>query len=277
MSADATGHWYTQEGTPRHTMKCKPGAKNPTRNTTIKDARNLHLLPSVSAYTKMLSAPALDYYKADQLAQACYESPAIHKETYAEWFPKMMEASKAGMGDAAQAGTAIHNAIEQYYTEPLLYEPYPVTFRGITTSSDEFVQPVAAKLTELGVNVLHAEKTVVNTAYGYAGTADVIFSSGEHYGVLDFKTKNTTKGRPIKDVETYPLQIAAYIAAHWGEDFDYPIGGQALGYSVYISRTEVGRVDVKTWSYEELLESWAAFKNCLSLWRWRNKYDARLK
>ena len=71
------------------------------------------------------------------------------------------------------------------------------------------------------------------------------------------------------------MQIAAYLAGVWGLGHDYPIGAGASGYNIYISTTEVGRVEVVEYSNEDLLEAWGAFKNCLALYRYINKFDPR--
>jgi hypothetical protein len=38
MSTES-GHWYSLDGKPCHTQATKKGAKNPTRPTNLKDAR----------------------------------------------------------------------------------------------------------------------------------------------------------------------------------------------------------------------------------------------
>jgi hypothetical protein len=68
-------HAYTRDGTAVHYQATKPGAKNPTRPTSLKDIREQRLLPSVTEYTKMLSAPGLEQYKTLEVIHACYLNP----------------------------------------------------------------------------------------------------------------------------------------------------------------------------------------------------------
>ena len=84
--SNESGHYYTPEGKAAHTQKTKPGAKNPTRPTTIKDAREQDLLPSVSGITRVMSAPGLDYYKNQQLVKACFNCPATGDESFDDYF-----------------------------------------------------------------------------------------------------------------------------------------------------------------------------------------------
>lgn len=233
------------------------------------------MLPSVSGITRVLSAPALDYYKAQQTVKACFECPAIGQEDFDTYFRHIMEKAGEDSMGAADLGTIVHAALESYYSEPLIYTPHDILVNDAAVNSEEFIRPVDDAIKSLGLEIMHAEKVLVNNAYGYAGTTDIIFKTPESYGILDFKTCRTKPGKPKDPIETHPLQIAAYVAAFWGEDYDYPIGEKAKGYNVYISTTEIGRVEVKEWAYEDLVKSWDVFKNCLALWRWRFGYDPR--
>jgi len=49
-----SGHWYTVDGKAAHTQPTKTKGAKPIRSTTLADAKRLGLLPSVSAYTRML-------------------------------------------------------------------------------------------------------------------------------------------------------------------------------------------------------------------------------
>jgi len=149
---------------------------------------------------------------------------------------------------------------------------------GALVPCGEFVLPAVAKIKELGLEVVDSEKVLVNPAYGYAGTTDLLWRRGTDSttGILDYKSKRTKPGKPIEPIETHPVQIAAYIAAFWGKDWEYPIQPHNRGYNVYISTTEVGRVDVAEWDYTTLKDSWEVFKHCLAIFRWRH-FDARVK
>jgi hypothetical protein len=80
----------------------------------------------------------------------------------------------------------------------------------------------------------------------------------------------------VEPYETQVMQIAAYIAAHWGIADGESIPKNAVGYNVFISTTEVGRVEVAEYDYQQLKEAWDAFKNCLALWRYVNGFDPRV-
>ena len=272
-----SSHYYTLDGKACHTQTCKPGAKNTTRPTTIADARKQGLFPSVSAITGVLGSSALVGYMQREVGKAAYKRPTIHPETEAEYVNYLVKQSKEDGSDAANLGTEVHAGLESYYGEPLLPQgEASVTLpSGDVVDRWELMEPAIKAIDGLNATIQESEKIVVNAPYGYAGTTDLTFTKGDAYGIIDFKTKRTKKGKKIVPYETQPMQIAAYLAGVWGLGHDYPIGAGASGYNIYISTTEVGRVEVVEYSNEDLLEAWGAFKNCLALYRYINKFDPR--
>ena len=59
-----SGHWYTKEGEPMYTIV---GANGKERNTTLRDAKSLALVPSVTTVIGMVAKPALENWKMNQL------------------------------------------------------------------------------------------------------------------------------------------------------------------------------------------------------------------
>lgn len=264
-------HWYTKDGKACHTQPTKKGAKNPTRPTNIKDAKAFGLLPSVSAYTKMLAAPGLERYKMMKVAEACYHNPPHPGEEMEGYVQNMLDKSKEdGMG-AADLGTQVHAAIEALL-KGNEYEDYEVEVaHGHSCFISKLVEPAYAKIEELGLTIQSAETVLVNGSEGYAGTTDVVHRSAKGKGILDWKSKRTKKDEPVTPNETHPMQIAAYFVAAFNDSyFDDP-----YCMNVYISTTEPGRVEVVKYDREELIEAYKDFLCLTRLWRSQNKYDPR--
>jgi len=274
-----SGHWYTLDGNAAHSQPTKTKGAKPTRPTTIADAKRLGLLPSVSAYTRMLAAPHLERYKMLEVAKACYACPPSGDESYDDYARHILDQSSKDGSGAAEVGTQVHAAIDLYFTDTAAYNSCPdiQCQDGSVVPADSFVLPAVAKLKGMGLSVDKTESIIVNAAYGYAGTTDMIVTKGERCGILDFKTKRTHEGEPVVSGDTHCMQIAAYHAAYWGADDGEPIGVNAVGYNVYISTTEIGRVDVVEYSRDELLDGWQAFKSCCTLYRYIKKFDPRKK
>jgi len=270
-----SGHWYTKAGDPMHTQPTKSvGAKNPTRATTITDAKKLNLLPSVSGITRMLAAPALDRYKQNRIIEECFNRPPVGAETVKEYAGYIIEKADSPMKEAADFGTTIHKAIECALAGSMppddLVAIFPSTGKPVAVKA--IVSPVLALLESKGVKIGLSESVLTHTM-GYAGTTDLVGDLGAKVFIGDFKTKKTKPGVPIEAPETYAMQLAAYRMAfadqHGGTaTFDGPAA------NIFISSTEEGRIEWHEYSPDELNEAWVAFRHCLGLWKWVNGYDA---
>ena len=58
-----SGHWYSLEGEPMYTII---GANGKERNTTLRDAKSIGLVPSVTTILGMVAKPALENWKITQ-------------------------------------------------------------------------------------------------------------------------------------------------------------------------------------------------------------------
>ena len=260
-----SGHWYTRDGKARHTQTCKKGAKNPTRNTNIRDARAQDLLSSVSAYTKMLAADGLVRWQKQKVAEACFDAPPIGDEDKKEWVSKMLEISEGDKDAAAALGTKIHAALEAELSGYAWSDAEIDLPLGGAAFLSDLVYPAINAVKALKLEVIGQERVLVNNREGFAGTTDMVFSNG----ILDYKSKRTKEGDEIVPSDSHPMQIAAYIMAFFGT-----LDGMR-GINVYISTTEVGRVEVHEYTEAELKAAWQAFLACCVLYRYVNNYDPR--
>ena len=263
-------HWYTIWGEAAHTQPTKSKtAKNPTRPTTIRDAKALKLLPSVSGILKVINNPALERWKFSEIVRACYENPPDimedleSRESLDDYTKRILDMAFNVATDAADLGTRIHANIEAVLKkEVMLYE-------------DEFTLALNAvkAMDDLGIDVVESEFCTTCPEYGYAGTTDVAFTKGEVCGILDFKSKKTKEGEPIIPSFGHAAQIAAYHVSYWTKG-DL-IKDNSVGYNVYISTTEPGRVEVVKYDADTLRREFEMFTNALAIWRHKNNYDPR--
>lgn len=270
MSSES-GHWYTRDGKPAHTQPTKSkNAKSPERATTVADARKLLLLPSVSGVNRMLAAPGLERYKINCLLDACINRPIIGEESEAEYKQWITEKAEEEMRKSATFGTAIHAEIEKaitaggvYFNENLITLP-----NGEQAEVEQIIRPAIRNLGLTDWHEYHCEKVLVHRN-GYAGTADLIVKDGTGYTIWDYKTKKTTPGREIEQTISHKMQLSAYKRALSSvvqtEDINC--------INVYISSTEIGRVDIIKYTATEIHEAFSAFISCLNLWKIVNEYD----
>src|SRR6056297_1581419 len=101
-------HWYDKNGQPifEVEMSTKPGQMRPT---TLRDARKLKLLPSVTTIMQVLHKLMLDLWKQGQITSYAYDNPPTADVDYEEWHKNVIKGAFEQVEDAADAGKAIHN------------------------------------------------------------------------------------------------------------------------------------------------------------------------
>jgi hypothetical protein len=114
-------HWYDRDGKPAYTVKAKDGSPRPT---TLRDARKLALVPSVTTIIKCASAPGLERWKLDQMLHAALTLPRGSTEPEAEWIGRVWADSKETASKAADRGTSIHAAIQGSVRRSNTYSRY---------------------------------------------------------------------------------------------------------------------------------------------------------
>lgn len=270
-------HWYTKNGQAMHRV---PGKTVAERDTTVADARIMGLLPSVSGITKMMANPGLDRWKQDITIEASLKyaiQSAYGDMDEDKLYAEIRAESNKVAGAAADLGVKIHAAIESALGCQQWENQTVELADGKQVELKELVNPALAKLEELGINIVETEKVVTCSAHGYAGQMDVSYVKGDVAGVLDFKS---TKTKPTKKIEVrqgQSMQIAAYHFACWGSKDKPHFQPNHQGINLYISTTEIGRVDVVKYDAAELAKQWDGFLACLTLWRLQNNYDPRTK
>ena len=103
-------HWYTQDGVPMHRVMKADGSGD--RATTLKDARRLGLLPSVTGVIGVLARPSLESWKMKQVAQAAMRMPKAETESEEYWVRRVIEGAFEQVEDAADVGSSVHAALE---------------------------------------------------------------------------------------------------------------------------------------------------------------------
>lgn len=253
-------HWYAADGSPVHEQTTRDGGRRPT---TIRDARKLNLLPSVTNVLGVIAKPQLDTWKLNQVALAAVKHPKQPDESDEYWMQRIVEASKDPVIEAADLGSQIHAALE-LATEG---KPFDEALRV-------YIDPVLARLAEKSVRLTHREIVLVNPREGYAGRCDGLYirknEDGEDCGgVLDFKTRKTEPGKAVTPYDGQGAQLAAYAAAF------YPIGAldAVECVNIYISTTEPGRIEVVF--HEDPVSEYDYFLHAAAIWRHLKKYDPR--
>ena len=186
-----SGHWYTKDGEPMYTIV---GANGVERNTTLRDARSLGLVPSVTTVIGLVAKPFLENWKIDQALKSAIYLEKEDDESDEDFFYRCKQDSKKVGVEAAEQGTKIHALIEKGFLGKSKNKTYKVI--------KEFLDETFPDEEWLAEDSFCAES-------GYGGKIDLYSKSGIF---VDFKTKVNIKDKdPARLVyDDHGMQLSAY-------------------------------------------------------------------
>jgi len=192
-------HYYKWDGSSCHEVVGKNGN---TRPTTIRDAKQLSLVPSVTTIMDLQSKPALISWLQNQILEAAIASP-FNDEWYVDgWKKHIVNKSREIGSRAAKRGNEIHDAMENHFK---------VQSNKIKDSDLEYI--------------FHATQLIENTFPDYTFYAEDSFAHEDGFGgrvdlwgedinnncvIVDFKTKDKTDVKDMVQYDDHRIQLAAY-------------------------------------------------------------------
>ena len=106
-------HWYrAEDGGPQYTVFAKDGSERPT---TLRDARKMNLVPSVTTVLKVAAKPGLEVWKNEQMLLAALTLPRSPDESEKDFIARIVSDSKQTAKQAAERGTRVHESIEAWF------------------------------------------------------------------------------------------------------------------------------------------------------------------
>lgn len=255
-------HWYQVEGgviTPAYEVpnKSKPGTM---RSTTLRDARTLGLVPSVTNILGVLNKPALNNWRVTQGILSALTLPRIAGEGEEAFAERVVADLDAESSAARDLGTDIHDALEMWLTTQQL---------PTTVPAYEYVVPTALWLTD-NVKTVHRTEFYV-AGFGFAGRVDLdcTLNTGQRV-VVDFKSQKVRNGKPVF-YDEFPLQLAAYRMGMFDGMHNWEPPGLM---SVIIDSITPGPPHVKIWEEGGThAPGYAAlFEHCFNLWCYVKNY-----
>ncbi len=189
--AKENGHWYDKSGNPAYTIVGKNGKE---RNTTLRDAKVLGLLPSVTSIIRLAAAPGLQRWLNEQLLLAALTSTRQEGEEEQAYIDRIIEEAGEQSKKARERGTLIHAYVQSGFEGATLdAEAYKYYISASNTLEDTFNNKI----------VWQCEKPFATERYG--GKIDLI--SDEY--IIDIKTTSKELGN-IKLWDEHFMQLAAY-------------------------------------------------------------------
>jgi hypothetical protein len=237
-----SGHWYLPDGSPAYRIIGKNGKE---RNSTVKDAREHGLLPSVTTIIGCASKPALDVWKQQQAILSALTLPRLEGESEEDWLSRVVSDSKETAKSAAERGTQIHGVIEAFY-EGIYIPELPPYVRAVENAINE----------HFGSQLWISEKSF---AYGgFGGKCDLVAKSGF---VVDFKTTEKDLDK-LDYFFDHQMQLSAY-----RQGFEMPKARCAIVY-VNALQNKAKLVEIPE---DDLRIGWECFTHLLAFYRAKNK------
>ncbi len=248
-------HWYRQDGGPQYTVKAKDGTD---RSTTLRDARKMDLVPSVTTILKVAAKPGLEQWKLEQMLLSALTLPRTPHEDEKAYIARIVADSKETGKQAAEAGTRIHESIESWFDGKRDVEHKATAMAFEEAIFNHFkTHPDQPWLTERSFA----------SPLGYGGKVDLycVADATAPVGiVLDAKSKDFGPDDKVDAYDEHLMQLAAY-----RHGLGVP---HARCANVFASRTHPGLVKVVEWSEEDLVSGWEMFQCLLRFWKLKNKF-----
>ena len=246
-------HWYRQDGTPQYTVTARDGSQRPT---TLRDARKMNLLPSVTTILKIMAKPGLEQWKLEQMLLAALTLPKHSGEDEKQYIARIVSDSKETARSAAEAGTRIHESIESYMAGKRGIDHYEVAF-----AVDRYLSEYFRMETKWLV-----EHSFADPSRGFAGKVDMHMSLdlAPDGIILDVKTKDFGPDDNVIGYDEHLMQLAAYRVG-----LGMP---KARCANLFVSRTHAGHMCITEWSQEDLARGWDMFECLIRLWKLKNLF-----
>lgn len=243
------GHWYKRDGTPFHYIEKASG--DGLRSTTIRDARKLDLLPSVSTIIgDVVRKPFVERWTVEQHLDHAYGILKANPKVGLDIFKKKVYSDfSEQMNDLKDSGDGIHNALESFYKG----EPYDSTYKVYVDEVDRILKKTCGEQDWI------AEEAICSLYY--AGKPDLFSNEW----VIDFKSRDLTEPKDVDKIayDENLMQLAAYSNA---------LGGRRKCANVFISRQVPGLVLIKVWNHEEYERGMAMWNSVLNYWKEWKKF-----
>ena len=189
---------------------------------------------------KAAASPGLEAWKLNQMMLAALTLPRADGESEESFIKRIQADSKDQARKAAERGTQVHTAIEQFFDGQINANDLP------------YLEPVYKAVNDTFGNLMWSVEKSFAAESGFAGKVDIHSRDGEGV-VADFKTKEFTSDtlEKVAGFDENVMQLAAY-----RNGLKLP---NARCANIFVSVTEPGLVVVKEWTQEELVRGWAMF------------------
>lgn len=242
-------HWYGRDGSSAY-------------GSTLRDARKVGLVPSVTTIDKVIAAPQLTDWMVNQALDAALTLPRLKDESLDQFKVRALDDSRRQAREAAAKGSELHDALEASIVGGRI--------RGWERHCGAVKR---ALLDNFGERDWASEASFAHPL-GFGGKCD-LHAPGI---VVDFKSKPRIEDGKRYGYDNHVRQLAAY-AVGLGLAFD--VNGQFVGDNMdappILANLFVGiedaKVAVEIYTPAKAAKGWAQFRAALELWKAMNNFD----
>ena len=243
------GHWYTLEGKPLYSLVGKNGKE---RNTNLRDARKLNLVPSVTTILDQAPKPGLVNWQINQGINAALTLPREQDETDEQFLYRVRQDSKEQAEKAAEQGTIIHADINMGFAGKKESKTYSAVHKIVIGlfPNQEWL----------------SDQSYTSKEEGFGGAIDLHSKTGI---VIDFKTKDNLEGVEAKSLvfDNHGMQLSAYAML-------LKINTENLTrVSIFIDRKNPEVIVSYVWDKNSHERHLQMFNALLTYWKCLKKYD----
>ncbi len=280
LASESQSHWYDRQGAPMYEVQMT--SKDGMRRTSLKDARKLDLVPSVTTLLKAIAAPGLEIWKAEQLLQAALTLPKQQGETLDAYAKRIVEDSKQQGIAAASRGKQLHAAIEDYirgiiapeWKEHLILLDKTLEQHGIDIHAGRSEHSFASQVGGLwygGKIDYHRRPEIINVN-GSLANAELRVEYNLP-NIIDFKSKDVIEPKKMLVYDEHCMQIAAYGYGLFGRiTSSKPWEWEAFrGLNVFVGVRDA-EIRVIEHSPEDLEHGFELFRSILDFWTRKNRF-----
>ena len=247
-------HWYGRDGSSAY-------------GSTLRDARKVGLVPSVTTIDKVIAAPQLTDWMVQQALDAALTLPRMDGESLDAFKVRALDDSRRQAREAAEKGSELHNALEASIKGARIVGPFKTHAANVAVALKE----------HFGEQPWVAEASFAHPL-GFGGKCDLHAPSF----VVDFKSKPRIEDGKKYGYDNHVRQLAAY-AVGFGmvaESVQDNEPGQAGGDWEHLTLAnlfvgiEDAKVAVHIWKPAQAVKGWQQFRAALSLWKALNNFDS---
>lgn len=237
-----SSHWYQLNA---------DNTLTPQHEYTLRDARKTNAFPSITTILKERANPTLDTWKMNQIFEAVANNPKAADETKKQYKERISEISAKIGKDAAEFGTRLHDALDQYPQLPLEQDLRP------------YVEKFAPEYNNRIKHRIASEIMLYDPYTGVAGRTDLVADTYEHgIAIIDYKTSKFKKGKAAF-YDSYKIQLAFYAKCY---QMKMGLAEVPAIINVGINSLEPDVPQWKVWTKEEQEHGYAEYLAIAFLW-----------